>query len=206
MRNQEIAKLFYDLARFLEIDGVAFKPYAYQRAAASLEGLKEDVADMYRRGGKETLQEIPGVGKNIAFHIEEYLKKGKITDLERFKKRLPVKMDELLRVEGLGPKKIKVLYQKLGIKDIKTLEKAVKKHEIAPLFGFGQKTEQNIVQGLEFLKQNKGRVLLQKITPVAKEVLEKLKALQGVERASLAGSLRRGKETIGDVDFLVASY
>src|SRR3989338_3930477 len=205
MRNQEIAKLFYDLARFLEIDGVAFKPYAYQRAAASLEGLKEDVADMYRRGGKETLQEIPGVGKNIAFHIEEYLKKGKITDLERFKKRLPVKMDELLRVEGLGPKKIKVLYQKLGIKDIKTLEKAVKKHEIAPLFGFGQKTEQNIVQGLEFLKQNKGRVLLQKITPVAKEVLEKLKALQGVERASLAGSLRRGKETIGDVDFLVAS-
>ena len=85
MRNQEIAKLFYDLARFLEIDGVAFKPYAYQRAAASLEGLKEDVADMYRRGGKETLQEIPGVGKNIAFHIEEYLKKIEIKNYEALK-------------------------------------------------------------------------------------------------------------------------
>jgi DNA polymerase (family 10) len=204
-KNRDIARIFYDIARFLEIDSVPFKPYAYQRAAESIEGLKEDVGDIYRAKGKAGLQEIPGVGKNIAEHIEEYLKKGKVGIHEEFKKRLPVKMDELLRIEGLGPKKIKVLYQKLGVRDIKTLEKALKKHQIAPLFGFGEKTEQNIVQGLEFVRQNKGRSLIHDIMPVAREVLEKLQHLREVKRASIAGSLRRRKETIGDVDLLVVS-
>ena len=205
MRNHKIAKIFNDIARFLEIDGVAFKPYAYQRAAMSLEGLKEDVADIYRKGGKAALQEIPGIGKGIAGHIEEYLKKGTIADLENFKKRLPVDMEGLLRVEGLGPKKVKVLYEKLGIKNIKDLEKAVKTHKIAPLFGFGEKTEQNIVQGLEFLKKGKGRSFLGEILPIARQVLWQLEKLPEVQKASLAGSLRRKRETIGDVDFLVAS-
>src|SRR3989344_1871498 len=205
MRNHKIAKIFNDIARFLEIDGVAFKPYAYQRAAMSLEGLKEDVADIYRKGGKAALQEIPGIGKGIAGHIEEYLKKGTIADLENFKKRLPVDMEGLLRVEGLGPKKVKVLYEKLGIKNIKDLEKAVKTHKIAPLFGFGEKTEQNIVQGLEFLKKGKGRSFLGEILPIARQVLWQLEKLPEVQKASLAGSLRRMRETIGDVDFLVVS-
>jgi len=205
MKNEEIAKIFYQIARFLEIDGVAFKPYAYQRAALSLESLKENVADMYRNGGKKALLQIPGVGKNIAEHIEEYLKTGRIKINEEFKKRLPVNMDELLRIEGLGPKKIKALYQKLGIRNVKDLERAVKKHAIAPLFGFGQTTEKNILQGLEFLKQNKGRSLLQDIMPLARDVCSKLERLKGVEKVSLAGSLRRKKETIGDVDFLAAS-
>ncbi len=205
MKNQEIAKIFYDIARFLEIDGVAFKPYAYQKAAASLEGLKDDVAQLYIKGGRKALEEIPAIGKAMSDHIEEYLKTGKVKFYEEFKKSLPVNMDELLRVEGLGPKKIKVLYQKLGIKNIKDLEKAVKKHQIAPLFGFGETTEKNIIQGIEFVKQNKGRVLLQEILPIAREVLEKLENLKEVQKASLAGSLRRRKETIGDVDFLVVS-
>ena len=205
MKNEEIAKIFYQIARFLEIDGVAFKPYAYQRAALSLESLKENVADMYRNGGKKALLQIPGVGKNIAEHIEEYLKTGRMKINEEFKKRLPVNMDELLRIEGLGPKKIKALYQKLGIRNVKDLERAVKKHAIAPLFGFGQTTEKNILQGLEFLKQNKGRSLLQDIMPLARDVCSKLERLKGVEKVSLAGSLRRKKETIGDVDFLAAS-
>ncbi len=205
MKNQEIAKIFYEIGRFLEIDGVAFKPYAYQKAAASLEGLKDDVGDIYRNGGRKALEEIPGIGKAMSDHIEEYLKTGKIKLYEEFKKGLPVQMDELLRVEGLGPKKIKVLYQKLGIKNIKDLEKAVKKHEIAPLFGFGETTEKNIIQGIEFVKQNKGRSLLQEILPVAREVLKKLENLKEVQKASLAGSLRRRRETIGDVDFLVIS-
>ncbi|MBX4200663.1 DNA polymerase/3'-5' exonuclease PolX [Candidatus Parcubacteria bacterium] len=205
MKNQEIAEIFYQIARFLQIDGVQFKPYAYQKAAASLEGLKDDVGDIYRKGGRKALEEIPGIGKAMSEHIEEYLKTKKVKFLEEFKKGLPVKMDELLRVEGLGPKKIKVLYEKLGIKNLKDLEKAVKKHQIAPLFGFGETTEKNIVQGLEFAKQNKGRVLLHAILPTAREVLKKLEALPEVKKASLAGSLRRRKETIGDVDFLVVS-
>ena len=205
MKNYEIAKIFNDIARFLRIDGVAFKPYAYEKAAASLEGLKDDVADVYRSGGRKALEEIPGIGKAMSDHIEEYLKAGKVKFLEEFKKGLPVQMDELMRVEGLGPKKIKILYQKLGIKNLKDLEKAVKKHQIAPLFGFGETTEKNIVQGIAFAKQNKGRSLLQTIMPVARDVLEKLEKLPEVQKASLAGSLRRRKETIGDVDFLVVS-
>ena len=110
MNNQELAKIFNDMARFLEMEGVAFKPYAFEKAAYSLESLKEDAGDIYRRGGVKALMEIPAIGKSIAGHIEEYLKTGKVKDYEKFKKKLPLKMDELVRVEGIGPRKIKVLY------------------------------------------------------------------------------------------------
>ncbi len=205
MRNVELAKIFTDIARFLEIDGVAFKPYAYERASYSIGALSQDVGEIYSKGGVKALMEIPGVGRAIAEHIEEYLKTGKITVYEQYRKDLPVKMDELLKVEGLGPKKIKVLYQKLKVTDLKTLEKAAKAGKIAPLFGFGEKTEQNILQGMEFARRDKGRSLLGEILPVAREVLRLLEAQPEVKKASLAGSLRRMKETIGDVDFLVSS-
>jgi len=205
MSKQELAKIFNDMARYLYMEEVPFKPQAFERAAESLESLEEDVGEIYKKGGIKALQEIPGVGKSIAGHIEEYLKNGKIKDYEKFKKRLPLKMDELVRVEGLGPRKIKVLYQKLGISDLKTLEKAAKSGKITPLFGFGEKTEKNILQGLEFLKRDKGRFLISEILPMAREVQKKLDGLKEVEKVNLAGSLRRGKETIGDVDFLVIS-
>jgi DNA polymerase (family 10) len=205
MKNQELAKIFNDMARFLEMEGVAFKPYAYQRAALSLEGLNQDVSEIYRNGGTKALLEIPGIGKAIADHIEEYLKTGKIKHYEEFKKKLPLKLDELVRVEGMGPRKAKILFQKLGVKNLKDLEKAAKAHKIAPLFGFGEKTEKNILQGLEFVKRDKGRFLIQEILPTARNVLEKLKSLKEVDQISLAGSVRRRKETIGDVDILVVS-
>jgi len=205
MKNQELAKIFNDMARFLEMDGVAFKPYAYNRAALSLEALNEDVGDIYKKGGIKALMEISGVGKAIADHIEEYLKTGKIKHYENYKKKLPLRIDELVRVEGMGPRKAKILYQKLGVKNLKDLEKAAKSHKVAPLFGFGEKTEKNILQGLEFLKRDKGRFLLGQILPTARNVVEKLKNLEEVEQASLAGSVRRRKETIGDVDILVVA-
>ena len=205
MKNREIAKIFYDIAKYLKMDNVAFKPYAYEKAGNSLEALEKDVGEIYNKGGLKALMEIPGVGKNISDHIEEYLKSGKIKVYEELKKKLPLNIDELAKVEGLGPRKAKVLYQKLGIKNLKDLEKAAKKNLIAPLFGFGKKTEDNILQGIDFLKKSKGRFLLGDIMPIAKEVLEKLKNLKEVGKISLAGSLRRGKETIGDVDILVVS-
>jgi len=203
MRNREIAKIFYNIAKYLEMDGVAFKPYAYEKAGNSLEALEKDVGEIYNTGGLKALMEISGVGKNISDHIEEYLKSGKIKVYEELKKKLPMNIDEMSRVEGLGPRKAKILYQKLGIKNLKDLEKSAKKHQIAPLFGFGLKTEKNILQGIEFLKRSKGRVLLGDIMSIAKEVLEKLQNLKEVEKISLAGSLRRKKETIGDCDILV---
>ena len=152
MKNQEIAKIFFQIADFMKMEGIAFKPQAYIKVALNLESLNEDVGEIYKKDGLEGLQKISGVGKNLAEAIEEYLKKGKIKTLEDFKKKSPIKLDELLNVESLGPKKIKVLYEKLGVKNLKDLEKQAKKHNIAPLDGFGEKTEQNILQGIEFLK------------------------------------------------------
>lgn len=205
MKNYEIAKIFEEIAGFLRLEGVAFKPYAYEKAAASLRELGEDVAGVYIKGGRKSLEEIPAIGKAMSDHIEEYIKTGKIKFYEEFKKTLPVNMDELMKVEGLGMKKIKVLYEQLGVKNVKDLERVAKKHQIAPLFGFGETTEKNILQGIEFLKTSHGRVPILNIKPVALSVLEKLKNLPEVKKVSLAGSLRRGRETIGDVDFLVVS-
>ena len=205
MKNQEIANIFYEIADFLEMEGIQFKPYAYQKAAITLENLEKDVQDYYQEGGREVLEKIPGVGKSMAEKIEEYLKTGKIKYYQDLKKKTPVKMEELTAVEGLGPKRVKVLYQKLGIRNLKDLEKAAKAHKIAFLFGFDEKTEKNILEGIAFLKRSKGRFLLGEILPIVKETLERLKSLKEVEQISVAGSVRRMKETIGDVDFLVIS-
>ena len=205
VKNQEIANIFYEIANYLEMERVVFKPYAYQKVAIVLENLEEDIADIYEKGGKEALEKIPGVGKNIADRIEEYLKTGKIKYYLQLKKKTPVNMEELIRVEGLGPKKVKVLYQKLRIRNLKDLEKKAKAHKIAPLFGFGEKTEKNILEAIKFLKRSKGRFLLGEIMPKVEEVYEKLKNLREVEEISTAGSVRRMKETIGDVDLLVIS-
>jgi len=205
MENQDIAKIFYEIANYLEMERMPFKPIAYQKAALTLETLEGNIEDVFKRGGRKALLEIPGIGESIADKIEEYLKTGKIKYYESLKKKTPVNMEELVSVEGLGPKKVKVLYQKLEIRNLKNLEKAAKSHKIAPLFGFGEKTEKNILEGIEFLKRSKGRFLLGEILPKTREVYEKLKKLKEVERIDVGGSIRRMKETIGDVDFLVIS-
>ncbi len=205
MKNQELANILYEIADFLEMEGVAFKPYAYQKAAITLESLEENVEEIYKKGGIKALEEIPGVGKSIAEKIEEYLKRGKIKYYEELKKQTPVKVEELTAVEGLGPKRVKVLYQKLGIRNLKDLERAAKSHKISLLFGFDEKTEKNILEGIAFLKRSKGRFLLGEILPRVKIIYKKLNDLKEVERVDYAGSVRRMKETIGDADFLVIS-
>lgn len=205
MKNQELSKIFNEMARFLEAKNVSFKPYAYHRAASSLDSLSEDVGDIYRKGGNKALIEISGVGKAIADHIEEYLKTGKIRQYQEYKKKLPFNLEELIRIEGIGIKKIKRLYEELGVKNIKDLEKVAKKHKIAPLSGFGETTEKNILQGLKFLKKDKGRFLLGEIEHTVKGIYKKLQGLKEVDKISLAGSSRRRKETIGDVDLLIVS-
>lgn len=205
MKNQELAQIFYEIAEFLEMEGVAFKPYAYQKVAIVLEGLEENVEDIYKVGGKKDLEKIPGVGKNIAESIEEYLKTGKIKYYQQLKKKTPVNIKELTAVEGLGPRKIKILYQKLGIRNLKDLEKSAKTGEVACLFGFGKKSEKNILEGIDFLKKSKGRFLLGDILPIVEEIEGKIRNLKEIQQISVAGSVRRKKETIGDVDFLVTT-
>ena len=205
MKNQNLAKMFYEIADYLEMDGVPFKPYAYQKAAMTLEAMKEDVEDVYKQGGVKALRALPGVGDAIAKKIEEYLTTGGLRYYEEFKEKMPIDLDEIIRVEGMGPRRAKILFEKLGVKNLKELEEAARGRRIAPLSGFGEKTENNILEAIEFLKRSKGRFLLGDLLPVAEKVLEKLLGVKGVECADMAGSLRRMKETIGDVDFLVIS-
>ena len=205
MKNQNLAKMFYEIADYLEMDGVPFKPYAYQKAAMTLEAMKEDVEDVYKQGGVKALRALPGVGDAIAKKIEEYLTTGRLRYYEEFKEKMPIDLDEIIRVEGMGPRRAKILFEKLGVKNLKELEEAARGRRIAPLSGFGEKTENNILEAIEFLKRSKGRFLLGDLLPVAEKVLEELRGVKGVECADMAGSLRRMKETIGDVDFLVIS-
>ncbi len=205
MKNQEIARIFYEIADYLEMEEVAFKPYAYKKAAVVLETLEENVKDIYKKGGIKSLEEIPGVGKSIAEKIEEYLKTGRIKYYQEFKKKLPLNLEEITSVEGMGPKKAKKFYQELGVRNLKDLSRAARAHKIASLFGFGEKTEKNILEGIAFLKKSKGRFLLGEILPQVKEIFKKLKKLKEVEQISVAGSVRRMKETVGDVDILVTT-
>jgi len=207
MTNQDLAKIFYEIADYLDMEGnaVPFKSIAFKKVAVNLESLNEDAGNIYKKGGLKALMEIPGVGEGIAFKIEEYLKTGKIKELTALKKKTPVDLGELMKIEGLGPRRIKVLYQKLGVKNIKDLEKVAKIHKIAPLFGFGEKTKKNIIEGIEFLKRSRGRFLLGEILPKVKKNEAALKNLKEVEKVEVCGSVRRKKETIGDVDFLAAS-
>ncbi|TFG35486.1 MAG: DNA polymerase/3'-5' exonuclease PolX [Parcubacteria group bacterium] len=205
MKNQELAKIFYEIADYLRMDKVAFKPFAYQRAADSLESSEEDAEKVYKEGGLPALEKIPGIGKSIAEKIEEYLKTGKIKTYDELKKRTPIDLEEIIAVEGLGPQRTKILYQKLGIKNLKELERAAKEHKISSLFGFKEKTEKNILEGIAFLKKSKGRFLLGEILLETKEIISKLKTLKEVEEISVAGSVRRMKETIGDVDILITT-
>jgi DNA polymerase (family 10) len=202
MKNQELAKILYEIADFLEMDKIAFKPFAYQRAASSIEALEESVEKIYQRGGLKALEDIPGVGKNIALKIEEYIKTGKIGSYQRIKTRMPIDLEALIAIEGVGPRKAKALYENLRIRNVSDLEKAAKAHKIAPLFGFGDKTEKNILEGISFLKKSKGRFLLGEILLEVKEILKQLSSLKEIEQISVAGSTRRMKETIGDVDIL----
>ncbi|KKP93125.1 MAG: PHP domain protein [Parcubacteria group bacterium GW2011_GWA1_36_12] len=204
MKNQEIAKIFFNIASLLETGEKDFRPIAYKKAALALESLEEDVEEIYLDKGLAGLEEIPTIGKNLALKIEEYIKEGKIQNYEKLKKKLPVDFTEMTKIEGMGARKAKILYQKLGIKTVKELEKSAKAHKIAPLFGFGEKTEKNILQGIEFLKVDKGRSLVGFIMPAVKEIILKLENLKEVKKISVAGSARRMKETIGDVDILVA--
>jgi DNA polymerase (family 10) len=204
MKNQEIAKILFEIGDFLELNEVPFKPKAYQQAAIALDSLEEDVAEIYKREGLKGLEKIPAVGKSIALKIEEYLKTGKIEYYKDLKKISPIDFEELTKVEGLGVRKIKKLYDELGIKNLVDLEKAAKDNKIAPLFGFGEKTEKNILQSIEFLRQSKGRFLLREILPSIKKIEQRIKNIKGVEKISIAGSARRRKETIGDADILVS--
>ncbi len=205
MKNLEIAKIFYLMAEFIEMDKASFISIAYNRASRILESLENDIEEIYKEGGVEELKKISGVGKGIAEKIEEYIKTGKIKRYQELKKKCPVDLEKLISIEGLGAKKIKAFYKELNIRNLKDLEKAAKAGKIGELDNFGKKSEQNILQAIKFVKAGDNKFLLGKAIPIVKEIINNLKKLPEVSNISSAGSVRRMKEVIGDVDILVVS-
>lgn len=205
MKNFELAKILYEIADLLEIQNIAWKPVAFRKAARSIESLGEGIESIYKKGGVKGLQEIPGVGESIAKKIEEFLLTGKIVDFEKIKSKIPKGVEELLHIPGMGPKKVYHLHKELGIKSISDLENAAKSGKVRKLEGFGEKSERDILKGIELVKRGQERQLLGRVLPVARELEKQLCSLSFVRKAVVGGSLRRMKETIGDVDILVIS-
>jgi len=192
------------MAILLEMKEVEFKPRAYEKAAGFIEALTEDMGDIYKHGGLKALEDIPGVGPSIGEKIEEYIKTKHVKEYEKLKKEIPVDIDGLASVEGIGPKTILRLYKKLGIKTRDQLEKAATAGKLVKS-GFGKKTEENILKSIGFLKKEHGRYLLGEIMPTAEAILEKIRALPEVQSAEFGGSLRRMQETVGDLDLIAFS-
>lgn len=202
MINQQVARLFNEMADLLELKSEnPFRVRAYRRAAQSIDNLPEDLALMPDR----KLLEVPGIGKDLAAKIKEYIASEKIEAHEKLTKDLPSGVSNILSVPGIGPKTTKLLFDELKIKDIEELERFAKEHRLSTLPGIKEKTEGNILKGIAMLKRGRDRQPLGKVLPLAKELLEQLQNKAPLTKLCLAGSLRRWKETIRDIDILVVS-
>ncbi|MBI2640217.1 MAG: DNA polymerase/3'-5' exonuclease PolX [Candidatus Sungbacteria bacterium] len=205
MTNAEVARILFEMAALYEMEGVEFRPRAYEKAAFGVESLGEDVNGLYKRGGQKALAEIPGVGKGIAEHIGKLLETGRFREYDRLKKKIPVNISELIAVEGVGPKMIKMLWQKLGIRNLKDLEKAARRGKIRRLERFGQKSEEKILKGIEFLRKTGGRAILGFVLPEIRALEKMIGDFPEVDQVVVCGSIRRMKETVGDIDILATS-
>lgn len=202
MQNKKVASILSRVADYLEMDGVNFRTKAYRRAAHTIETLSVDIADI---SGEGQLENLPGIGKHIALKIQEILNTGKLQYLEDIKDEYPLDLDALMSVEGLGPKKIQLLFHELGIMTLDDLEREGKHHHIRRLKGMGAKTEAKILQNLEFARKSTGRELLGEVLPLAQEIKRRISALEGIQQVEIAGSIRRRKETVGDIDILTVT-
>ncbi|MFW6003111.1 MAG: DNA polymerase/3'-5' exonuclease PolX [Halanaeroarchaeum sp.] len=203
-RNAEVAALLEEYADLLEARDVDFKPRAYREAAQNIVDHPEPIEDLVTEG-LDAVTAIDGVGEGIGEKVIEYVETGTVEELEEERERLPVDMGTLTRVEGVGPKTVAKLYDALGITTLDELEGAARDGDIRAVSGFGEKTEANILEHVEFARRSQTRQLLGDARPIADDVLAHLEGVDVVEGCEVAGSIRRWRETIGDVDVLVAS-
>ncbi|MFC8519921.1 DNA polymerase/3'-5' exonuclease PolX [Streptomyces sp. NPDC057257] len=200
--NDEVAALLQEYADLISITGGdAFRARVYEKAARAVGGHHADVSTLDLKG----LQEIPNVGKSIAQKVREYLDSGSVSAVEELRARIPAGVRRLTAIPTLGPKKAMAVYEELGISSVDELADAIHDERLRDLTGFGPKTEENILHGIELLRSSGGRVRLDVATGLAEDIVAALSAVPGCERCTYAGSLRRGRETIGDIDILVAS-
>jgi DNA polymerase (family 10) len=205
VKNAEVARVLREIAVYLDMQSVPFKPRAYEKAADSVLALGDPVEDLYARGGLRALENIPGVGKSVAAKVEEFLKTGSIGLHRELHAAVPVDLGALLTIDGLGPKGIRSLYEHLGVRSLADLEAAARAGKIRAVEGFGERKEQKLLRSIGFVRARTGRLPIGEVLPAALEIEARLRAVRGVRDVAIAGSLRRRKETIGDMDFLVVA-
>ncbi|VAX34358.1 DNA polymerase X family, partial [hydrothermal vent metagenome] len=202
MKNQEIARAFSEIADLLELKGEnPFRIRAYRRAAQNIESLSRDISKL----SEDELTAIPGIGKDLAGKIREYLSNGSMEALENLRQEVPPGLTGIMSVPGVGPRTARLLFEKLNVRDVDELEGLAREGKLQGLPGIRKKAEENILRGIEMLKRGRERQPLGKVLPVAEDIIEKLKVVPGIRKLHLAGSLRRWKETIKDIDILATS-
>lgn len=203
MDTDKVVRLLNNIADLMDINGEQFfKTRAYRMAAETLREIEDPIDVLVE---EERLQELPGIGKAIAKKISTFVTTGSLPYYEELTKEVPPSLLDLLKIQGLGPKKVAVLYKKLGITTIDELQKAARQHKLKDLDGFGITTENNILRGIALQSQTSGRSLLHHALQQGNQYVDYLKKQLGIDQISIAGSLRRRKETIGDIDILVSS-
>ena len=200
MKNKELADLFERMADILEFKGEnPFKISAYRKASRIIGDLTHDIEDIAESG---KLKDVPGIGEGMAQKIIEYLKTGKVSKFEEIRKEVSDELIAIMDIPGMGPKTLAMLHKEKGISNLSQMEKAVEDGSLLGLPGIGEKKVENIKRGIELLKQSKGRMNLGIAFPVAKQIVETLREKTGSRKIEWAGSLRRMRENIGDIDIL----
>jgi len=200
--NDEVAAVLQEYADLMAITGGdAFRVRTYEKAARSVGGYPDDISQLDEKG----LRQIPNVGASIAGKIQEHLRTGAIHQLEELRAQVPAGVRRLTTIPALGPKKAMVLYQELGIDSVDALEEAIRGGKLAGLRGFGTKTEENLLHGIELMNKAGRRVRLDAAMDLAEEIVAALSPVPGCQRVTYAGSLRRMRDTIGDIDILAAA-
>ncbi len=202
MKNRQVARILYEIAELLDLEGVQFKPRAYRRAAQAVESCSTAIEELAAEG---RLSELSGVGQAIAKKIEEIVQTGKLAYHEELKEKLPVDLFALTQVDGMGSKTAKLLYEELGVRSLDDLEAVAREGKIRDIKGLGEKTEDKILRGLSEARGVEKRELLGYALPLARDLCDRLMETGLFARLEPAGSLRRGRETIGDLDVLAVS-
>ena len=201
----DLVKILFEFSYWHEMQGTPFKPRAYQLASESVSALGDEVKTAWRKGGVGALKELPGIGQSIAEKIDEYFRTGKIKEYAAMKKKFPVDIWGLSRIEGLGPKHIADLYTHLHVRTMTDLKHALASHKVRTIPRWGEKSEEKLSRGLGLMERASGRHLLGDILPMADGIVAALSRVKGVKHCVYAGSLRRRQETVGDIDLIATS-
>lgn len=204
MTNSDIARIFERIAMLLNLKGEEnlFRIRAYERAAQVVSNLPSSVQNIYDQGALKALKELPGIGADLAQKMEELLVKGKLAYLTQLEKRIPKGLLDIMQIEGMGPKKTKFLWQKFKIESIPALKRLAESGKLTTLKGWGEKSVANILKGIEFHKKASGRLPIGEALPLAQEIVSALKKTKLCTAIEIAGSLRRRRDTCGDIDIL----